>query len=140
MRKIGIGLFLAGIAFGGVAFIDVMLNAGQKPHILWQVLACALFTLAEVMISITCLEFAYTQAPKQMKSLVLSLYLLSVAMGNFVTALFTPIFAEYGRTLEMWFWSGLVIVNALLFIPVARRYIIREHLHEEEEFEVATNL
>ena len=140
LRKIGIGLVLAGIAFGGVAFVDVLLNAGHKPHIGWQVLACALFTLAEVMISITCLEFAYTQAPKQMKSLVLSLYLLSVAMGNFVTAFFTPVFAEYGRTLEMWFWSGLVIVNALVFIPVARKYIIQEHLHEEEELEVATNL
>ena len=35
--------------------------------------------VAEVFVSITCLEFAYTQAPKTMKSLVMSLFLMSVA-------------------------------------------------------------
>ena len=38
------------------------------------------------MVSITCLEFAYTQAPKSMKSLVMAVFLASVALGNYFTA------------------------------------------------------
>jgi proton-dependent oligopeptide transporter, POT family len=39
------------------------------------------------MISITCLEFSYTQAPNEMKSYIMGLYLLfSVALGNQFTA------------------------------------------------------
>ena len=37
------------------------------------------------MISITALEFSYTQAPNEMKSFIMGLYLLSVSLGNFIT-------------------------------------------------------
>ena len=43
-------------------------------------------TAAEVFISITALEFSYTQAPKKMKSLILGFFLMSVSMGNLFTA------------------------------------------------------
>ena len=39
------------------------------------------------MISVTCLEFSYTQAPKTMKSLVFGLFMASVAIGNLFTSL-----------------------------------------------------
>ena len=38
------------------------------------------------MVSITCLEFAYTQSPKTMKSVIMALFLMSVSLGNFFTA------------------------------------------------------
>ena len=38
------------------------------------------------MVSITCLEFAYTQAPVSMKSVVMALFLFSVSLGNYFTA------------------------------------------------------
>ena len=41
---------------------------GYRPNIYWQFIAYVLLTAAEVMVSIVCLEFAYTQAPKTMKS------------------------------------------------------------------------
>jgi POT family proton-dependent oligopeptide transporter len=45
-----------------------------------------LLTAAEVMVSIVALEFAYTQAPRTMKSLVMCFYLGAVAVGNFFVA------------------------------------------------------
>ena len=36
-----------------------------------------LLTMSEVLVSVTGLEFSYTQAPKSMKSLVMSLWLLA---------------------------------------------------------------
>jgi POT family proton-dependent oligopeptide transporter len=38
------------------------------------------------MVSITGLEFAYTQAPKKMKSVIMALFLMSVSLGNLFTA------------------------------------------------------
>ena len=69
LRKIGMGLFTAVVAFLIVALIQVRLDHGQTPNIIWQILAFVVLTAAEVMVSVTHLEFAYTQAPRKMKSL-----------------------------------------------------------------------
>lgn len=85
LRKIGAGLFVTVIAFATAALIQEWIDAGQRPSIAWQLLAYLLLTSAEIMVSIVCLEFAYTQAPKNMKSMVMSLFLASVALGSFIT-------------------------------------------------------
>ncbi len=85
LRKIGIGLFIMVVAFGLVAAVQERIDAGYRPSILWQLLAYCLLTASEVMVSIVALEYSYTQAPRRMKSMVVSLYLLGVASGNFLT-------------------------------------------------------
>ena len=87
LRKIGVGLFITVAAFGLSALIQEWIDAGQRPNIAWQLLAYLLLTSAEIMVSIVCLEFAYTQAPKSMKSMIMSIFLLTVALGNGITAL-----------------------------------------------------
>lgn len=86
LRKIGIGLFVMAGAFTLVALTQARIDAGQTPNIAWQVLSYALLTASEVMVAIVALEFAYTQAPRTMKSLVMCFYLGAVAVGNFFTA------------------------------------------------------
>lgn len=85
LRKIGSGLFLTVVAFATASLIQEWIDAGQRPSIGWQLLAYLLLTSAEIMVSIVCLEFAYTQAPKRMKSMVMSLFLASVALGSIIT-------------------------------------------------------
>lgn len=86
MRKISIGLFVMVGAFAVVAVIQERIDSGEQPSIGWQILAYALLTASEVMVSITCLEFSYTQAPRKMKSVIMALFLLSVSAGNLFTA------------------------------------------------------
>lgn len=86
MRKISIGFFVAVPSFLIPGWIELQIANGELPNIIWQLLAYVFITAAEVFISITCLEFSYTQAPKKMKSLVLGLFLMSVSMGNLFTA------------------------------------------------------
>ncbi len=86
LRKIGIGFFLMVATFALSAAIQSWIDAGQNPSIGWQFGAYGLITASEVMVSIVGLEFAYTQAPKTMKSMIMSLYLLSVFVGNMFTA------------------------------------------------------
>jgi len=91
IRKIAIGLFIMVIGFAIIAIIQQWIDAGEKPSIGWQILAYAIITAAEVMISITCLEFSYTQAPRTMKSIVMAFFMCSVAFGN----LFVSMVAQF---------------------------------------------
>ena len=139
LRKIGMGLFTMSAAFSMVAMVQISVDAGNTPHMGWQILACAFLTSAEVMVSITGLEFAYTQAPRQMKSFILSLFLLTVSLGNFLTSGVTwALTSETGHarlnmTQELWFWAGLIFIAALIYVPVAKWYQPKEYLQEEAE-------
>ncbi|MEC7985401.1 MAG: MFS transporter [Myxococcota bacterium] len=86
LRKVSIGLFVMTAGFATVSVLQSWIDQGQFPSIGWQVSSYAILTASEVMVSITCLEFAYTQAPRAMKSVVMALFLMSVSLGNFFTA------------------------------------------------------
>ncbi|MEM9366248.1 MAG: POT family MFS transporter [Planctomycetota bacterium] len=86
IRKISLGLFVMIGGFAIIAWLQNRVDLGGEPSIAWQFLAYGVLTASEVMVSITCLEFAYTQAPKSMKSVVMAVFLFSVSLGNFFTA------------------------------------------------------
>jgi POT family proton-dependent oligopeptide transporter len=137
LRKIGIGFFLCVIAFLIPAWIELAIAAGGRPNIRWQLAAYVLLTAAEVFVSITCLEFSYTQAPRTMKSLVMSLFLASVALGNLFTswvnyAIQNPDGSSKLSGLAYYlFFAALMLVTAAAFIAVARRYRVESHLQRE---------
>ncbi|RPG16993.1 MAG: MFS transporter [Phycisphaera sp. TMED9] len=86
IRKISIGLFIMVVGFAMVSWVRGAFDAGQRPSIGWQIAAYAILTASEVMVSITCLEFSYTQAPRTMKSVIMALFLMSVSLGSLFTA------------------------------------------------------
>ena len=137
LRKIGIGFFMTVPAFLIPAWIETQLNAGISVNISWQLFAYVVLTAAEVFVSITCLEFSYTQAPKKMKSLIMACFLMSVAFGNvFVSFVNFFIINDDGSSkLEgadyYTFFSICMLVTAICFIPVAMLYKEKTHLQEE---------
>ena len=88
IRKISIGFFLTAGSFYTVTLAQQLIDQGQTPSIAWQLWAYVLLTAGEIMISITGLEFSYTQAPKAMKSVIMGVWLASVSLGNVSTAFF----------------------------------------------------
>lgn len=136
LRKITIGMFVTVMAFSVSALIETAIVNGGRPNISWQVLAYVLLTAAEVMVSITCLEFSYTQAPNSMKSIVMSFYLGSVALGNGITAIVNLFISNPDGTSKLpgasyyWFFTGLMLVAAVLFIVVAITYRGKEHIQD----------
>lgn len=139
LRKLGIGFLLTAASFCLSALIESWIQAGQKPHINWQFLAYAIMTAGEVMVSITGLEFSYTQAPPRMKSLVMSLWLLAVAAGNALTAIINILIqdeAGHSRisgTNYYLFFAGLMAATAAVFAVVATRYRYRAYLQGDAE-------
>jgi proton-dependent oligopeptide transporter, POT family len=99
LRKIGIGLFVTAMSFVVSGWIDAQMEAGHTVYMGWQILAYFIITAGEVMVSITALEFAYTQAPLAIKSLIMAMYYIAITLGNGVTiivnhAILTPIEVE----------------------------------------------
>lgn len=138
LRKISIGMFLAGFSFAILAVAETSIMAGGKPSIMWQFWAYVILTMAEVMVSITGLEFSYTQAPNSMKSFVMGLWLLSVSLGNGVTAVVNMLIVNSDGTYKLngseyfWFFAGLMFVTAIAFIFVAMRYKVESYIQSRE--------
>jgi len=137
LRKIGIGMFVAVLSFAVCALVEMWITAGDKPSIGWQFLAYVVLTAAEIMVSITCLEFSYTQAPKKMKSFIMAVFLLSVSVGNAFTALVNAVIQNKDGSSKLagasyyWFFTFGMLVTAILFIPVARRYRVQSYIQDE---------
>ena len=86
LRKICVGLFVIGGSFAIIAWIEDRIMHGHLVSAWWQVLAYGVLSASEVLISITALEFAYSQAPLKMKSFMMAaMYLFSVSVGQAFT-------------------------------------------------------
>jgi len=136
LRKIGLGLFVTAASFLISAWIEAQLTSGLKPGIVWQVPAYILLSAGEVMVSVTALEFAYTQAPKRMKSIIMSLYLLAISAGNLFTALVHQFIAKEDGSSKLpgaWFYlffAGLCLVTTIVFIFVSKHYREKVYLQD----------
>ena len=138
LRKISIGLFVTAVAFAIPSTIQVAIDHGGAPPIAWQLLAYLVLTSAEVMVSITCLEFSYTQAPRTMKSFVMAFFMLSIAAGNLFTSAVNFFIELPDGTSRLagadyyWFFTVLMAVTALGFAIVARYYRGETYIQDEE--------
>lgn len=76
----------------------------------------------------TGLEFSYTQAPDELKSWVMALYLASISVGNAITAAVNAAItrpdgsARLSDVEYMQFFTSLMLIAALLFLPVIFYY------------------
>lgn len=134
LRKIAAGLFITVIAFAIPAWLESRIAAGGTPHIVWHIVAYIFITAAEILVSITALEFSYTQAPKEMKSFIMSLFLLSIALGNQFVAIVNWYIQTGDGTTKLpgasyyWFFTAVVLLAACLFTVWARFYRGRTYI------------
>ncbi|MDP9142012.1 MAG: POT family MFS transporter [Pseudomonadota bacterium] len=119
LRKMSIGMFLVAFSFVLVAWIESRIQSGVVTSVWWQILAYFILTAAEVLVSITALEFSYKQAPLKMKSFIMALFLLSTSVGNLFTAavngfMVEPVEAVAAETGEQ---TWVQLTDAGRFVP-----------------------
>jgi len=140
-RKIAIGFLLAASAFAVSSLAQERIDAGATPGLVWQLAAYLLLTCAEVMVSITALEYSYTQAPRTMKSFIMALFMLSISLGNIFTSAVNFFIQQPDGTLLLagadyfWFFTMLMLGTAVLFgviTPLFRDHTILQTATGEE--------
>jgi proton-dependent oligopeptide transporter, POT family len=99
--------------------------AGEKISILWQVLPYIVLTVGEILVSVTGLEFAYTQAPRTMKSVIQSFWNLTTAAANLAVALASALVFFSGTAL-FFYYAAFAYLAAIGLALVARRYKVVE--------------
>lgn len=127
LRKIGAGLLLTALTFVIIALIQESIDHGGTPSVWWQILAYLLLAIAEILVSVTCLEYAYTHSPKSMKSTMSALYLLGISVGNLFTGLVNNsianngFFAQFTGARYYWLFIGIITAFFVLYLFVAKR-------------------
>lgn len=129
LRRMSGGMLITATSFAAAALIQVAIDKGGVPSIGWQFIPYLLITVAEIMVSITGLEFAYTQAPRSMKSTIMSFFFLTVFAGNMLTAYVSAINKFQGAAF-FWFFAILMAAFSGVFIWTASRYKVREYLED----------
>uniref|UniRef100_A0A0D6R7Q4 Major facilitator superfamily (MFS) profile domain-containing protein n=1 Tax=Araucaria cunninghamii TaxID=56994 RepID=A0A0D6R7Q4_ARACU len=111
------------------------INANGTTHqvsILWQVPQYAIITAAEVLFSITGLEFAYSQAPVSMKSVVQAVWLLTSAAGDMVTISLVGIIGDkLTKANRSFLFVGVGLIAMLFMIWISSYLKYKEDVNDE---------
>ncbi len=124
LQRMTAGMFLAAGAFAAAAVLQgaIQTSGLGQVHALWQVIPYFIMTVAEVLVSITGLEFAYTQAPRAMKSTIMSFWLLCVTFGNLLVAFLAPLQKTVALSSFFWLFAALMAAAAAIFLVLASFY------------------
>jgi proton-dependent oligopeptide transporter, POT family len=137
LRKIGAGLFVTAASFFLIAMIQTRIDGGARPSIIWQVWAFVILTAGETLVSPTHLEFAYTQGPVKLKSLVMCTYLFAVSLGNVFTAAVNFFIQNPDGSVKLqgtsyfMFFVWVMLGTAVLFAIVTPFYKGRTYLQDQ---------
>ncbi len=132
VRRMTWGMFVAAVSFAMIgAFQMWMDNSADKINVMWQFFPYLVITMAEVMISITGLEFAYTQAPRSMKSTIMSVWLLAVFFGNLITAYVSKVnFFPVASTGYFMFFAVLMAAFSMVFWWMGTNYKVKNYMEK----------
>jgi proton-dependent oligopeptide transporter, POT family len=134
LRRMGTGMVLGSLAYVIVGLLQTRVDAGAHLSVLWQTIPYFILTSAEVLLSTTGLEFAFTQAAAEMKSTITSFWLVAIAIGNLLVPIITRIQSHLIRTeageagsasvnaSTFYLYAGLTFGVAIVYILIAMRY------------------
>jgi len=129
LRRMGAGMVLAGVTYVISGWLQARLDAGDQMTLAWQLLPYVVLVAGEVLVSATGLEYAFSEAPKSMRSMMMSFWLLTIAVGHFLIALFTNInarFVQASGAKELYFYAVLMFAVSVIFMFIARSVGNRE--------------
>ena len=134
LRRMTTGIALTALAWVVIGAIQVHMDGGTPTSMAWQILPYAIMTLGEVLVSATGLEFAYSQAPKAMKGIIMAFWSLAVTVGS-LWVLIVNASVKNDAVIgwikgtgvgviaaQMMFFAAFAFVAALLFGWYARSY------------------
>jgi len=134
LRRMGWGMILVAFAFfisGLVEYvIDYRMENGLSDiTVFWQIPQICLMTVAEIFISVTGLEFAYSVSPARLKSFVMAAYLMTIAKGDFWGGiLYSTVFRDMNQAFVLHIFALAMIVNLAFYGYVVQSWELRHGL------------
>ncbi|RJG22397.1 POT-type proton-dependent oligopeptide transporter [Massilia cavernae] len=134
LRRMATGIAFSGLSWIVIGSIQVSMDAGEPMSITWQILPYALLTFGEVLVSATGLEFAYSQAPKSMKGVIMAFWFLAITVGSLWVLIVNAavkneaVISQIANSgmgviaFQMYFFAAFAFAAALAFAWYATRY------------------
>ncbi|XP_060922936.1 solute carrier family 15 member 1-like [Limanda limanda] len=113
---------------------SVMTISPNTIHMAWQIPQYFLITVGEVVFSVTGLEFSYSQAPSNMKSVLQAGWLLTVAVGNIIVLLVAELIKLPEKWAEYILFASLLLVVCVVFSIMAYFYTYTDPTVIEAQF------
>ena len=121
LKRMGLGILMAGIAYGSVAALQQRIDAGAQLSILWQCIPYFLLTISEILVSTTGLEYAYTAAGKNLKSIVSSFWLLTSTLGNLLVVFLTTLVDDPASVQAFVLYGCMSLLVGFIFLFITSR-------------------
>ncbi|MFI3244425.1 MAG: MFS transporter [Akkermansia sp.] len=137
LRRMGLGIVLAGISYMSVAYLQRVLDGGTELSILWQGIPYILLTVSEILVSTTGLEYAYVAAGKRLKSTVISFWYLASTAGNLLIVVLSSLVSDPASVSTFLLYGFMSIIVGLIFIYVTTRPKFQAEEIPEDELETA---
>ena len=125
LGKMRCGMFVAAVSFLVTALVQSIVESSPPSSVtvFMQIPQYLVMTVAEILVSVAGLEFAYENAPTTMKSTIMSMFLLATAVGDVMGGL---IYTILGNLPPVWLYvifSVLMVLNACVFIRLSGRFV-----------------
>jgi len=138
-HKISIGLTITGFSF--LLSYLLQLAIDQSPpntiYIFAAIPQQLVLSTAEVMVSITGLEVAYSQAPPSMKSMVMAGWLLTTGTGNLLVAVMSALDWPKSLAGNFLFYTVLMFICAVAFYLWNRNFKYRTEVFAPDPTEAS---
>ncbi|XP_046387900.1 solute carrier family 15 member 2-like [Ischnura elegans] len=105
-------------------------------HMMWLVPQYAVITAGEIMFSITGLEFAFTQAPASMKSVVSAMWLFTDSIGNLIIIIIAELKIFDKQAYEYFLYAGIMIAVMFIFLWMAWNFQYVQVHERKEDLEI----
>jgi len=127
LRRMSWGMVFAAVAFFISGLVESSIQrhekTDEKVNVFAQIPQITVLAVAEILLSVTGLEFSYACSPDRIKAAVTALFLSTTGIGDcFSGILYSTVFENMNRASAMHVCGVLMLGNLRLFLWVARWY------------------
>jgi len=112
---------------------NFLVTTPNEVHMLWLIPQFFVMTIGEVLMSVTGLQFSFTQAPARMRSVMQAMWQLTVAFGNLIVIIVAEAKGLPKQSDEFFLFAGLMGLDMIIFIFLATRYEYVSVVEDEQK-------
>lgn len=121
-QKMKAGFVLMIVASLFLAFSGLVSTEAYKPSCVWQMVAIALMTVAELCVATIGLESAFNEAPKHLQSSLTGIFLAMIFLGNILASALMPVYTEMNPSAYFFLMAGITAAGLLMMFVLSGNF------------------